>query len=111
SVYVPVFFFSSRRRHTRLVSDWSSDVCSSDLFTSYHLISNLEAISSLLIELPSRMTDSNSDVRYLLVDRQISEHCNDASLCLQRSEERRVGKEWRSRGAPNQERTKSERGP
>src|SRR5437016_10338582 len=23
------FFFSSRRRHTRLVSDWSSDVCSS----------------------------------------------------------------------------------
>src|SRR5262249_39140433 len=26
-----VFFFSSRSRHTRLVSDWSSDVCSSDL--------------------------------------------------------------------------------
>src|SRR3989339_2015060 len=25
-----IFFFSSRRRHTRLVSDWSSDVCSSD---------------------------------------------------------------------------------
>src|SRR5438093_12418736 len=28
---VLLFFFSSRRRHTRLVSDWSSDVCSSDL--------------------------------------------------------------------------------
>src|SRR5438093_660588 len=27
---LPSFFFSSRRRHTRLVSDWSSDVCSSD---------------------------------------------------------------------------------
>ena len=27
------FFFSSRRRHTRLVSDWSSDVCSSDLLS------------------------------------------------------------------------------
>ena len=26
-----MFFFSSRRRHTRLVRDWSSDVCSSDL--------------------------------------------------------------------------------
>src|SRR5215213_11279032 len=26
-----LFFFSIRRRHTRLVSDWSSDVCSSDL--------------------------------------------------------------------------------
>src|SRR2546426_12621911 len=28
------FFFSSRRRHTRLQGDWSSDVCSSDLFVS-----------------------------------------------------------------------------
>src|SRR5437763_13074093 len=26
-----VFFFSSRRRHTRYIGDWSSDVCSSDL--------------------------------------------------------------------------------
>src|ERR1017187_9891037 len=26
------FFFSSRRRHTRYIGDWSSDVCSSDLF-------------------------------------------------------------------------------
>src|SRR3712207_8054900 len=26
-----VFFFSSRRRHTRYWRDWSSDVCSSDL--------------------------------------------------------------------------------
>src|SRR5690242_21547338 len=26
-----VFFFSTRRRHTRLTCDWSSDVCSSDL--------------------------------------------------------------------------------
>src|SRR3712207_5039692 len=29
-----VFFFSSRRRHTRYWRDWSSDVCSSDLTTS-----------------------------------------------------------------------------
>src|ERR1022692_4068360 len=28
---VRFFFFSSRRRHTRLQGDWSSDVCSSDL--------------------------------------------------------------------------------
>src|SRR6266480_5358505 len=28
------FFFSSRRRHTRLTCDWSSDVCSSDLLTA-----------------------------------------------------------------------------
>src|SRR5690349_8082451 len=31
SVYICSFFFSSRRRHTRSLRDWSSDVCSSDL--------------------------------------------------------------------------------
>src|SRR2546430_13270452 len=30
--YAVLFFFSSRRRHTRFDCDWSSDVCSSDLF-------------------------------------------------------------------------------
>src|SRR5208282_4506590 len=29
------FFFSSRRRHTRCYRDWSSDVCSSDLYARY----------------------------------------------------------------------------
>src|SRR5205814_5562853 len=29
------FFFSSRRRHTRCLSDWSSDVCSSDLSSCF----------------------------------------------------------------------------
>src|SRR6266581_5409633 len=31
---VELFFFSSRRRHTRWTGDWSSDVCSSDLTTA-----------------------------------------------------------------------------
>src|SRR2546427_9518213 len=31
TVGVSIFFFSSRRRHTRFDCDWSSDVCSSDL--------------------------------------------------------------------------------
>src|SRR3712207_8092848 len=30
-----LFFFSSRRRHTRYWRDWSSDVCSSDLVHAY----------------------------------------------------------------------------
>src|SRR5437762_8489497 len=30
-LYIFFFFFSSRRRHTRYIGDWSSDVCSSDL--------------------------------------------------------------------------------
>src|SRR5437016_11934085 len=39
------FFFSSRRRHTRLVSDWSSDVCSSDLVIK---TDDTEAIAGIL---------------------------------------------------------------
>src|SRR5437762_8955544 len=31
STAISIFFFSSRRRHTRYIGDWSSDVCSSDL--------------------------------------------------------------------------------
>ena len=36
-----LFFFSSRRRHTRYWRDWSSDVCSSDLpfyFSQHYLL-------------------------------------------------------------------------
>src|SRR5205809_1936901 len=32
------FFFSSRRRHTRCSRDWSSDVCSSDLWANRQLL-------------------------------------------------------------------------
>src|SRR5260221_7900500 len=32
SFWLDFFFFSSRRRHTRSLCDWSSDVCSSDLW-------------------------------------------------------------------------------
>src|SRR5256885_7743434 len=32
------FVFSSRRRHTRLQGDWSSDVCSSDLKYFFHIL-------------------------------------------------------------------------
>src|SRR5690625_4278190 len=34
SFFLFFFFFSSRRRHTRWPRDWSSDVCSSDLFST-----------------------------------------------------------------------------
>ena len=45
-----VFFFSSRRRHTRLRRDWSSDVCSSDLTKPFFLSGGigLEQIESVL---------------------------------------------------------------
>src|SRR2546430_10123846 len=38
SVLYVVFFFSSRRRHTRFDCDWSSDVCSSDLDVTVDLV-------------------------------------------------------------------------
>src|SRR5437870_10193678 len=40
-----VFFFSSRRRHTRWPRDWSSDVCSSDLARLAHAGSQLVRIT------------------------------------------------------------------
>src|SRR5262245_62498415 len=44
-----VFFFSSRRRHTRCLSDWSSDVCSSDLFRKRN--GHIAACSNSALEL------------------------------------------------------------
>src|SRR5437764_2733624 len=38
TLYSFFFFFSSRRRHTRYIGDWSSDVCSSDLVIQNHLL-------------------------------------------------------------------------
>src|SRR2546429_6490580 len=44
------FFFSSRRRHTRCSRDWSSDVCSSDLFAigTYFTVSSVFLIMGLI---------------------------------------------------------------
>src|SRR5262245_12752179 len=39
------FFFSSRRRHTRCLSDWSSDVCSSDLVMRHEALHGLRCKS------------------------------------------------------------------
>src|SRR5690242_7470989 len=53
------FFFSSRRRHTRLTCDWSSDVCSSDL-------RNVE-LPLLLTKLPAAKRRSHAAVALELV--------------------------------------------
>src|SRR5438270_102952 len=76
-----IFFFSSRRRHTRFDCDWSSDVCSSDL----------RAIEAAV-----------------LLENIVAPAFDDVLQCLgvwthsfaRRSEERRVGKECRSRWSP-----------
>src|SRR5256885_16872562 len=43
------FFFSSRRRHTRLQGDWSSDVCSSDLAYYFHRATSVAMPANLLV--------------------------------------------------------------
>src|SRR2546429_5960509 len=92
------FFFSSRRRHTRCSRDWSSDVCSSDL--------PLPVLRSQL------MVTSSSGRLHLWVS--VQKQCQPtqkwrahkgalysrSSSRSSRSEERRVGKECRSRWSP-----------
>src|SRR6266576_869762 len=63
-----LFFLSSRRRHTRSLRDWSSDVCSSDLLLS------TGDTESIIVAIEEFLTGGR-----------------------RRSEERRVGKECRSR--------------
>src|SRR5690348_18302810 len=79
------FFFSSRRRHTRWTGDWSSDVCSSDLTATFTPRTPAEARRRALAETLDVRSGATgtSDVR--------------ANYRTPRSEERRVGKESRSR--------------
>src|SRR5215469_7141064 len=71
------FFFSSRRRHTRSLRDWSSDVCSSDL-----------VVAPEPGAAPEPLQLSHVSLRGIWI------------VVSTRSEERRVGKECRSRWSP-----------
>src|SRR5207237_2294627 len=95
---VLVFFFSSRRRHTRFKCDWSSDVCSSDLAQGGPL--------------PEDHLPDHAVERHRGHAREERGHHRAAGLdrprraarrgAGERSEERRVGKEWRSGGGPDE---------
>src|SRR6266550_3931765 len=73
------FFFSSRRRHTRCSRDWSSDVCSSDLLAGHAWWAPLLLAGAWLA------------THWLLRESAVWRDRES------RSEERRVGKECRSR--------------
>src|SRR3712207_8852854 len=89
------FVFSSRRAHTSFWRDWSSDVCSSDL-PPYS--ANCTAfIRFLLSSRPS--TRSAFGGRYY-VRVSVQRKYAKAPAGKYRSEERRVGKECRSRWSP-----------
>src|SRR5690606_40582520 len=93
------FFFSSRRRHTRFSRDWSSDVCSSDLTLTVLL-------AGQGLELGRRDGD-----RIIRIDNGCplvpdingqpgrGRERHGGGVAADRSEERRVGKECRARGA------------
>src|SRR5438093_6720660 len=88
------FFFSSRRRHTRLVSDWSSDVCSSDLVPLLHS-SNLPGLGRVApVKAPGSYPNNSLSRRSTGKAAQLT---LSKGLRERRSEERRVGKECRSR--------------
>src|SRR3712207_7058040 len=95
-----LFFFSSRRRHTRYWRDWSSDVCSSDLDVNWTIVGaadiNLDGHIDLVWQHQTRgllavwfMNGTN------IIGSAVMESVSDP-----RSEERRVGKECRSRWSP-----------
>src|SRR5256884_6046431 len=91
------FFFSSRRRHTRCSRDWSSDVCSSDLFLRIRTAAPTSSIRET----------AEYDAGAALIRLQDWKAAVDALEAFRttfpknkRSEERRVGKECRSRWSP-----------
>src|SRR3712207_7716325 len=99
-VCIYVFFFSSRRRHTRYWRDWSSDVCSSDLKTRG--------------EFPRKRFDDLTETAkqmgakglvWAVVESDgwrspVAKFLSQDEMRRARSEERRVGKECRSRWSP-----------
>src|SRR5690348_17777195 len=88
------FFFSSRRRHTRWTGDWSSDVCSSDL-TEVDL--STPGLGLQIGVAPGRI-DVLTKISGVTFDEVWQRRVQaDFGEGVRRSEERRVGKECRSR--------------
>src|SRR5699024_11285025 len=66
-MFVNVFFFSSRRRHTRSKRDWSSDVCSSDLGRDPRDHAGISGLRSRQHRRPGRGTELMSNLHTLSV--------------------------------------------
>src|SRR5699024_12181843 len=97
---------SSRRRHTRSKRDWSSDVCSSDLYLTIGLLQLLWAQLALHVPNASNPLADKLEEYYLfyifctfLFFRLFTHNVQvrERKRAQRRSEERRVGKERRDR--------------
>src|SRR5207249_6926069 len=100
-----MFFFSSRRRHTRSKRDGGSDVCFSDLsgpaacLPAGRLLSGRGPMPPVL----TRGSVVGAERSRTLFDEAYRDHARRLARAIgQRSEERRVGKECRSRGGREQ---------
>src|SRR2546430_9225442 len=99
-VYLFLFFFSSRRRHTRFDCDWSSDVCSSDLVG----VPDAPAIRQIKTRYRTLAPLMDERLRRQWAASEAQSYgrggVSAVSSATGRSEERRVGKECRSRWSP-----------
>src|SRR5690606_41071528 len=99
------FFYSSRRRHTRFSRDWSSDVCSSDLLREENEITEAKA-ENIVVSTGAKhsianvfMCMINEGDEVVIFSPYWVSYAEIIKLAGGRSEERRVGKEGRCRGA------------
>src|SRR5690606_41045565 len=99
-----VFFFSSRRRHTRFSRDWSSDVCSSDLEDDRgdEEVPEDPVVARIATVAWGRQGQlvHCGGTRWTLL--RVC-RCSPPGAIRRRSEERRVGKERGTRGAADAE--------
>src|SRR5260221_3667723 len=92
------FFFSSRRRHTRSLCDWSSDVCSSDLFD--HVAFGYGPAVPVLKDVSFSIRAGEFVGMVGTTGAGKSTVLSLIPRLYDRSEERRVGEEGRSRWSP-----------
>src|SRR5690606_40137757 len=101
------FFFSSRRRHTRFSRDWSSDVCSSDLSRKWPRLVSPNAEPAAPTTGSAKLPWRTASGRGISDGPRPPPPANQERI-VTRSEERRVGKEWRARWRRDHENKKKE---
>src|SRR3712207_7385714 len=95
-----LFFFSSRRRHTRYWRDWSSDVCSSDLPGPPPAAGRERTSNGCAVLKRSLRRSFRRHAPCCLAQALTATWSENSEVLPWRSEERRVGKECRSRWSP-----------
>src|SRR5699024_12055695 len=107
-----ILYFSSRRRHTRSKRDWSSDVCSSDLkFQNSSMTDkNIKSLRKYVEAKPYGFKSKDKLIPIISTSentyKSITSIFNERMTL--RSEERRVGKECRSRSTRSQKNKKEQ---